>query len=203
MPCGPACPPERCPGLRRCGRWRSSTNSSRIAADPTPARWATSTMAGTWTPASRCGRSSSAGNGLCPGRCRNRRRQRPGAGISGNAEQGPRAAEGDRAHRAAICGGLGTDWQAAADVPHQATQRMPACRQASDTREILECKKTRLLRRLRWLWVAVAGDRRPALGRRRRGPAFHLPQCRWKPPVLKPSCHAVGAMAAPTGPAVV
>ena len=55
-PCRPACPPAPSPARRRCGRWRSSTSWSRIAAGPMPGRSATSISAATWTPASPCGR---------------------------------------------------------------------------------------------------------------------------------------------------
>ncbi len=42
-------------GARKCGPCRSSTSSSRIAADLTPAPWATWTSTATWIPALRCG----------------------------------------------------------------------------------------------------------------------------------------------------
>ena len=44
-------------GAPRCARCRSSTNWNHTAAAPTAGRWATLTMAETWTPASRCARS--------------------------------------------------------------------------------------------------------------------------------------------------
>ena len=46
-------------GARRSGPCRSSTRSSRTSAGRTPGRSATSISPATWTPASRCGRSSS------------------------------------------------------------------------------------------------------------------------------------------------
>ena len=101
-PARPACRPARSPAHRRCGRCRSSTSSSRTAAARTPAPSATSTSPATWTPASPCGRSSckdstayvQAGAGIVADSV-------PAERIRGNAQQGPRPAEGDRDHRSA------------------------------------------------------------------------------------------------------
>ena len=61
--CGRRCRPARSRARRRCGRWRSSTSSSRPNAAPTPASSATSTSRATSTRRSRSARSWSAPDG--------------------------------------------------------------------------------------------------------------------------------------------
>jgi anthranilate synthase component I len=87
---GPPSPPEPFPGRRRSGPWRSSTSWSRCGGAPTPGRWATwGTGVTPWTRPSPSAPCWWRGEGLRPGRGGGRGGLGPGAGVRGDAEQGP------------------------------------------------------------------------------------------------------------------
>ncbi len=112
--CGRRCRPAPCPAPRRCGRWRSSTTSSRSSAARTPAWSATSTSPATSTPPSPSApwwsRRRPAPR---PGRRRHRGRQRCPSTRTSSAATRPRPCLGRRkwpaARRMTACAARGPD----------------------------------------------------------------------------------------------